>query len=604
MNPSTPRAHPRRAAVMAALATLTTLVACGGEGDTTAPASPPVAAPSPAPAPAPAPAPPPVAVPVITTALPTTITVREGDTAPLSVQANSPGGSALSYRWLRNGDELASAGTEATATVPAAPFRSSYGNESWQVEVRNAGGTVLSSATAVTRVNRAWLDIGTAHPEQDYASVGDTGQLLSFIDPAGRVHMASVHSRYEPSFSTGVTLKGHSKDSDTDSFGYSTVIPAQANASVSHLSMASTFSGEIVLAWQERRSIGATERTLVRAALYRPGATAAQAGSWTVIGTLHDSESLEASEPSVVNVGAGAFGIAWLQRGSASQPRNAVMRRYDVPAAGATASSGLGSVVALESTSRDIGRLQLVNGGTPLALMYLQPGDGVPGIWQYSFGNGGVVWSTAADLGLDERFERIYWAEPLNGLSVLAATDGSGQLLTRRIDLAARSFSDAEWEYRSNAFGSPPALLIDGDGRVDVFGVSVNTAAGNTSVIGHWTYRPGTGWGAARILVQSDTNFSSGLGLRNPVAGRDNAGNLVLGWLEKPAADTVQTLRAMRYSQASAAWTTPAPLAPPATSTTGQVEPTLVVDSTGRATAAWADSEAGGTDRVKHARLR
>ncbi len=78
----------------------------------------------------------------------------------------------------------------------------------------------------------------------------------------------------------------------------------------------------------------------------------------------------------------------------------------------------------------------------------------------------------------------------------------------------------------------------------------------------------------------------------------------MLAWLERPAADVAQTVRAMRYSHASQGWTTAAPVAPPAAATTRQHLLTLQVSPNGRATAAWVDAEFGGTDRVMNARLR
>ena len=48
--------------------------------------------------------------------------------------------------------------------------------------------------------------------------------------------------------------------------------------------------------------------------------------------------------------------------------------------------------------------------------------------------------------------------------------------------------------HRSASEPSAPALLVDASGRVDVFGASVNTSGGNSSVIGHWVFEPAAGW--------------------------------------------------------------------------------------------------------------
>lgn len=605
--PSFPTTALQRAA---AAALLVALAACGGGDETTD--TPPVAGPAPAPTPAPAPAPGPApspaptpAPPVIAQQPPAVLTLSEGEAGTLAVSASSPDGSPLSYRWLRDGVEQPGAGTAATAAVPANAFRPTYAAETWQVEVRNAAGAVLSGETAVTRVNRAWRDIDTAHPGQDYASISDTGQVVSFTGPDGRVHIASTHSRYEPSFSSSVTIKGHSKDSDSDAWTYEAVLPTAGVISrVSHLQMASTWSGEIVATWLEARMFGPVEQRLVRAALYRPGASAAVAGSWTLIGTVSDP-ALDVDQPSVVNTGAGAFTITWLQR-NAGQPRDAVLRRYSVPAAGSEPDSGLGSVAAMESLAADISQLQVLpNGSAPVALMYVEASGSTAARWRYSRASGGNGWSAPADLGLSVAPERIHWAQPVNGRTVLAAMDGANRVYTRRVNLEQPGLFESSWDYTANAYETPPVLLIDGEGRIDVFGVSVALGSTHQSALAHWSYSPTTGaWSSPTLLVQSPTDFRLGNGLRAPVAGRDDNGNLVLAWLEKPSETAPQTLKAMRYSRAAEAWTSPADVAAPPANVRHQVVPTLQVGSSGRATLAWANSENGGTDRVMHARLR
>lgn len=540
-------------------------------------------------------------MPTIVTQLPAQLSVPEGETRPLAVQASSPDGSALSYRWLLDGQVSGAAGTGASTTVPATGFRLSYPAQTWQAEVTNASGTVQSQVTTVTRTNRSWVDTGLAHADHDQAQVGGEGQLLSFIDPAGRVHVASAHSRNQASPTSAITFKGHSKDSDADTWGYSTAIATLDNGTVSHITMASTWMGEVVASWLETATVGGVERRIVRAALYRPGANAAQAGTWSLIGTVSDAAQA-ASQPTAINIGAGAFAFAYLQRSAANQPRDALVRTYVVPAAGSEAGSGLGTAFAMESVPSDIGRLQVVDGGgVAMALLYLEAATGVTARWQYSYGTGGSQWTAPADLAVDHRFERIHWANPVGGATVLGTADANGRLFVRRVDLNTRSFTDTTWSYRANAYGSPPAMLIDASGRVDIFGTSVNTTGGNSSVIAHWTFEPGAGWSSANILVQSSTDYMQGLGLRSPVAGRDDAGNLVLAWTERPATGQPQLLRAMRYSSLSVGWSNPVDVA---SAPTDQRLPALSVNGSGRATAAWAEREIGNTERVRHARLR
>ena len=537
------------------------------------------------------------------------LTVREGEAGSLTVGATSPDGSALSYRWLRNGIDYPSAGNAATITWSPSPFQLSYTPRTWQVEVRNAGGAVLSSETTVNHVNREWLDIGTAHPEQAHASLDSPGQLVSVTGPDGRVHIASTHSGHEPSPGNSITFKGHSKDSDGDSWAYASAIPAASpGARISHISLATSWMGEIVATWLETGGAGEDAPRIVRAALYRPGPSNAVAGSWTLIGTVSDT-ALQAAEPTVVAQGGGNYGIAWLQ-GSPGAPRDAVLRRYQVPEAGAALASGLLDPVpvAMEALAGSISRLQVLQGGNGfMAFMLVEGGAGAPARWHYSIGAHTLSWSTPADLGLATEAERIHWAEPVNGLTALAATDGANRVYTRRLDFTRPGVFQSDWAYTANAHGSAPVLLIDGEGRIDVFGVSVALDSTHHSVLGHWTYNPGTGaWGSATLLAQSATDFRLGLGLRSPVAGRDAQGNFVLAWLEKPSASVPQSLKAMRYSRFSAGWTSALDVAAPPAGVAGQVAPTLqVYTESGRATIAWGERSASeDADRVKHARLR
>lgn len=544
-------------------------------------------------------------MPTISMPLPATLSVAEGEAGSLVIGASSPDGSPLSYRWLRNGVTQTVAGTAATATLPASPFRPEYPAETWQVEVRNAGGAVLSGETTVTRVNRQWRDIGIAHPGQDHARVGDSGELMSFTGPDGRVHIASTHSRYEPSFNSSVTIKGHSKDSDGDTWAYEAVLPTAGVISrVSHLRMASTWSGEIVATWLEARMFGPVEQRLVRAALYRPGPSAAVAGTWSLIGTVSDP-ALEVDQPSVVTIGSGAFAIAWLQR-NAGQPRDAVLRRYTVPAADSAPDSGLGSLAAMESLAADVSRLHVLAGGSaPVALMHTEASGSTPARWQYSRASAWNSWPAPTDMGIPVATDRIHWAQPVNGRTVLAVMDGANRVYTRRMNLEQAELSEDGWAYTANAYDSAPALLIDAEGRIDVFGVSVALGSTHHSVLAHWSYSPSTGaWSSATLLVTSATDFRQGQGLRAPVVGRDDQGNVVLAWLEKPSASAAQSLKAMRYSRAADAWTAPTDVATPPAHVAHQVVPTLQVGASGRATLAWANSENGGTDRVLHARLR
>jgi hypothetical protein len=525
--------------------------------------------------------------------------VPEGESATLAIAAASPDGSALAYRWLRNGIEVGSAGTGPSTKLQPTMFLASHPAESWQVEVRNAAGAVTSTATNVMRVNRGWQDVESAHPAMESAVFGDQRRLALHVDGRARVHVASVHEGNDGVLHIG--FKGHSKDGAADGWGYRQTLAASPQASVSDLSMSSSWMGEVVATWLETRTVAGAPRAVVHAALYRPGATPAEAGSWVALGAISDGESL-ASMPTVVRLG-GLYGIGWLQQAAVGQPRSAVLRRFDA-SAGGTPAEGLLDTVPMESVAADISRLQIIDGGWPLVMMFVEAAGSTPAKWQYTRSTGGIDFPALQDLAVDHRFARIHWAEPVNGITVLGTAGSDGRLFVRRMNLGDGQWLDDGWSYRANAYDSAPALLIDGEGRIDVFGISVDSANGWRSVIGHWRFVPGTGWGSASVLVQSDTDHRQSLGLRGLAAARDGNGNRLLVWSEWPAGGQPQALRSMRYSVFSATWTNPVTVAAPAAANALQQTPLLGMDvNGGRATLAWMDSD-GGQDRIKLARLR
>ncbi len=595
----------RRLQLAALSATVAALAACGG-GDGGETAAPPTSGtPTPAPTPTPSPTPAPPATPTITLDLPAQVTVLEGETPLLTVQASSGDGSALNYQWARDGSAYGAAGSDATLTLPEHPFSASYAPEAWSVAVSNAAGSVQSATAQVLRVNRSWQDRGVAHPEQDYANWGEAGDIATLVDATDRVHVASIHSRYQPSFVTSVTFKGHARRGDADPWDYAQSIPTLANGNPSRLQLATSWTGSLFAAWQEVVTVAGVERQIVRAAVYRPNADASQPGTWSPVGTA-SGEGADASDPQLLTLGGDVYGIAWLERSAAGQPRSALMRRYEVPAAGEDAASGWSPAAPMENIAADISRLALVGvgGAQNLAMFFVEHPNATLSAWQYSFGGMGN-WSAPAALAVDYRFDRIHAAAPVNGITVLGTADGNGRLFTRRVDFTQNAFADSTWSYRANAYGSAPAMLVDAAGNIDIFGVSVNTTGGNTSVLAHWRFTPAGGWGAANILKSSATNFALEQGLRAPAVGRDGSiGNLVLAWQEADAG-TPQRVRAMRFSRQDDAWTEPVDIDAPGAGGTRQDGLKMAVGQDGRATAVWVqDDSVGGSQRLRAARLR
>lgn len=608
MHPS--RLHPagqhrfRTCAVSSALLALSALSACGG-GDVPEAATP-TPAPAPAPAPVPAPPPVPVPVPVISQGLPAEVVLEEATgtstTTTLSISATSPNGSALSYQWFRDDGSCCSTG--ASLEVHPFPFEVVPRVRTYRVDVSNSAGTTRSGDTVVRQRQRVWTDVALAHASSESALVdGEAQDYVAHADGRGRSHVAAAVLAAGNGAVPRLVLKGVARNAADDNWAYEQSLPLlDATSSATGLRMASTWTGHVFLTWAESSS--STQRSVVRAALYVPAADPAQPGTWQTLGTVNSTTATEqAWAPSVVLVGGGSFLLGWVQQATGSTIGDAVARQYNVPAAGAALESGWSAEEAIESVPENVSGLQLV-GAYPHALAVFRR-NGAAQNWHFNWRLAGAWSSTPQDLGLSGgTFAQVAAAVNGNGAGLLAAADGNGRVFVRRLDVSGASFTDSTWTYRANAYGSAPALLVGFDGRIDIFGVSVNTTSGNTSVLGHWHWTATEGWSPATVLMSNSANFAQGHGLRNPVAARDDAGNVLLAVSEGEGGSTPPQVKSLRFSSFSNAWTSPVLVGAPATAGHAQERPQLAVNGSGRATLAWGEALNGGTGVVRHARLR
>jgi hypothetical protein len=599
--------------VAAVSAAVLSLAACGGGDAADPPAPPPPQGSAPAPAPAPAPvAPTPPPVPVITQAPPAQVLIEENTgesiSVTLSASATSPDGSALSYQWFRDGNACCGTGTD--ATVLALPYMVTQGHGIYHVEVRNAAGMTRGADVQVLQRQRSWTDAGTAHAGTERVDLDNENEspYLAFTDGAGRVHVASAV--YTPGASNGHSLliKGASKDSDADAWGYEQRLPLlDGHSQVQAIRMATTWMGHVLMVWTERSS--STEQRNIRAAVYAPGATAAQAGTWHLIGTVNSTNSSDSHEPSVVTSGGGQFMVGWLQRTGMTATRDAFVRVYNVPDTGASWDSGWSTAESIENVSDTLGNLHLV-ASYPHVLAVFQRFSTTGNVWSHLWRRSGVWDSQPQPLGLTGiTTYKVHSAVSNSGLGALAVAEaGNGRVHVRRVNFGNASFEDNNWGYRANAYGSAPVMLAGEDGRIDIFGVSVNTNAGNPSVLAHWNYAPNVGWSSGTILHSNSADFAQGHGLRAPAVVRDQSGNLVLSIAEGTGGATpAHQIKAMRYSAFSAAWTPLLTVADSATAGHFQSRPSLAVTPHGRATIAWGESANGTSSAegtVRHARLR
>jgi hypothetical protein len=533
-------------------------------------------------------------LPIIVEDLPSALGLGEGEEASLSVLAQSGDGSPLSYQWLLGGSPYGESRTTPSLLLPRGFYREPSWTDSWQVQVTNAAGGTLSSEVSITRTPRSWHDVGVAFTDAPRVVEGERA-TATVVDATGRTHVASAQTA--PGLNPSLRIEGYGKRSEGDPWAYSTILNLQGTAS--ELKLAASVDGTLLLVWRELASVPGGQGSVVRAALYRPAAEPSQPGSWGQLGTLHDP-GVGGGSPEVVSVGASAYALGWVE-GSVGA-RDAKLRTYVVPSPGAAPSSGWGDPIAAEGVAGDYSRFQLVaNGAQLLALLY-RVESGNSSRWQYTYGSYAALPASPTNLDADNRFSRVYPSEVQGDRALLAIEDGAGRVYTRFARFDTQAFAGG-WTYSANAYGSPPAPLLHGDGTADMFGVAVDTTTGYRSVLAQWHYTVQNGWSAATILHSDTGDFRTGYGMRGVAAGEDDSGNLVLAWLEARASGGgACALRAQRYSAYTRTWSTPVDVYAP-TAPGGCRSLALRVPNDGSATAAWTHLN-DGLPLLMHARLR
>lgn len=595
--------HPRlRLKTLTALmAAVAALAACGGGDDAvTAPPAPPVA-----PAPPPAPV---VSLPFINSP-PQGTTLDEGDITRLVVGAND-GGGTLSYQWFLNDQPIAGATSDQITTAPLPFILSGNASLAYKVRVTNSAGSVDSPVATVSTngTARSWKDVGNIDPFE--AERQSSGEPTTAMTASGRVWVLGVGKDVAGAGSAGLIVTGISADNSNEVGRWAgvTTQAAVVGGGIDDVAVAASASGHLLAvftAYLSNPPQGEASRQ-VRAVLYTPNADPALPGRWDDLGNLTDP-SFETKRAAVASTGPGEFEVVWLQNDPIQEVDDLIARRYTVPAAGQPLASGWGGRDSVENNSSSVDGTPVLIGGLGKSVVIFYDTNAGQARYQYNLRAAGAAWDAAsvvdAQLNGSDRTRPVH-AVNSAGMVALVTRNPSGRAYTRRFDLASGSFFDSSWEYRANAYGSDPAVLIDEAGRIDVFGVSVNTAAGNPSVLGHWTFDPAPsgGWGAANILVSDSGDFLAGAGIRDPQAGRDAAGNFVLAW-RQPVNGT-RALQSLRYSAASQAWaSSPSLVVPLATNAPYYDGLRLAVSPSGAATLAW-QQEIGADNRIQRARLR
>ncbi|MER2561710.1 MAG: hypothetical protein ABTQ32_13365 [Myxococcaceae bacterium] len=527
----------------------------------------------------------------------------------LSVAATSPDGSPLTYQWFK-GTQAVLGATADTYTPAVMPFSLTPISNLYSVTVTNGTGSTPSQAAQVALGSlRSWREVGPV----DGANPTNDGPFTVIADATGRTH---IISSYTEAGVTRLRVTEFSADDDTDTnwncCGVSFAMGGMPGAgSITSVRAAAAPGGTLFITWDEVQStpLSGTTGRVVRAAVYQPPpANMPRArGTWTGLGNVSDPTQ-EGSAPAVAPLGPGAYEIAWLERPTAASVRSGYARRYTVPAMGSPTAQTFTAVEGFESTNDPVnGPLTLVSSNGATWVAFYLANSATPR-WQANHRPAGSLWTPGApsDIAVASGFAKILSAVNTSGVALLATattTGLPGRLYVRRLNVVTGAWLDTAWTYSANAYGSDPALLIDDTGRCDIFGVYVETNLGYTSQLIHWTRPPAGAWVSRGALVNNTGNFSTGDGLKTPVAGRDAAGNLVLGFTNRVPGG-LRASRSLRYSAASDTWSALADIVPlTSTGIMAQEGLGLAVSSNGAATAVVGRPDSGATSLYR-ARLR
>jgi hypothetical protein len=474
--------------------------------------------------------------PVIT-AQPQDVSVAEGGSASASVTATSDAGD-LGYQWF---DVTADADI-ADATASSMSFEAvalTANNTQFNVRVRNDEGSTTSSNATLRVVERSW-----STPAEALAS--RTRQTALVVDSHGHTHLLAVTGN---NLAAGIEARLKLAHADATQANDFTVPAGGALQASEALSPASTSvaaaangSGHVLAVWHRNGIIGG--------ALYTPGPDAATAGTWTLLPTrINSFMSTSALDPAVTPVGDDAFEIVWREREAPSGAHDVMARTFTV------ANNTLGAPVGIETQPGETSAPRLVSdaAGNVLAA-WSHSGLGVLVNRRITGQAWGTDLTNVDSSGLPLEVLRTNAA----GRAVTLSSDRLGQVQAALLDLGASQVMQLAALPVANAYGSPPDALVDADGRIHVFGVSVDSGDGSSRLY-RWLYTPTGGWGTAEAISDVvTTNFlTTGLGLRHPqVSALDAQGNFIVAWQDLIASgdDPLSHVNARRFHAGLNGW--------------------------------------------------
>ena len=528
--------------------------------------------------------------PVIT-AQPGAVVVVPGMSALLGVGVQGSG--PMSFQWLKNGVPVAGQ-TQATYAIAEA---SALDAGAYQVRVSNGVGEVTSAtaqvillgapailappsnrsvtegASATFSVTASGDHLGYQWTRNQVAIAGATG--TSYTTPAlaladsGAVYAVIAYNGAGVAISSGAVLTV-SPAAVGKAWGTAALIETDNVGNAENVQVAVNTSGEAVAVWQQPDSTSIN----IHAARYSP------ATGWHTPEPI-DTEPETAQQPAVAIDAQGNAIVVWLR--SEGSSNSVWARRY-------TAQGGWGSPVLIENGLGDAGNPQVaVDGSGNAIVVFWQQEGGRVNIVANRYVNG-AGWGTATAIETDGTGDTgapqiamdgagnamVVWgwasADPPYGFNVWANRyqAGTGWGSAGPIDSLNTSNPNTN-----------PHVALDGAGNA----IAVwHRPDGSWNSIWSSRYVVGSGWGAPGLIETDNTNSA-----HDARVAFDAGGNAMAVWIQS---DGVRdNVLANRYT-AGQGWGSAVLIE---TDNAGPaLEPRIVFDGNGNATAVWSHRDVAG----------
>lgn len=490
-----------------------TLTACGG-GNGDAPAAPRV------------------------TAQPQDLSLPEGGEGTMSVTATSNAG-AIAYEWFNvTRGTVVPGGVAAELDFGPVSF-AAHGTQA-RVNLTNSVGTTASANATLNVVERAWSAPAAA-------VAAGARQVASVVDSNGHTHLVALTGN-NVSAAVQARIKLRSNDS---TLANDFTVPDQAELQASTallsgrpaptVSLAANNNGFVLAVWHINGAAWSR--------LFQPPTSTLPNGHWQAAVRISAATADRGVDPAVVAIGED-FEVVWRERQGTSGVHDIKAMHFD------RVNNNWSPAVTLEARTTETEAPQIVAdaAGNVLAA-WRHVGEGV---WSNRHAAGAAWASTLTQLvGSDLPLEAL--RANAAGKAVVVTSDRVGTGIATRLDLAAGTLIVSGGGRIVNAYGSAPAVAIDGSGRIQILGVSVNTTNGDSRLF-RWWYDPQfSSWGGPEAVSDNVAgNFlATGNGVRDPsVSGSDAEGNFIVSWLERVADgdNPLSHLRARRFHAPLDAW--------------------------------------------------